>query len=301
MKKNIVIAGFLCLLPTVSLASDDVLLRQGDTVLTSRDVRLAVETFIPEANRATLFANEKSLRDFIAQMFAVRALAAEARERELSADERWKIDITAERAASEVQVAHLIATRPAPDFVAAAREFYLANPQQFATPEQVNAQHILIRSANRSDDEARMLANHVAALARQPGQDFAALAKEYSEDPSGERGGNLGFFGRGRMVKPFEDAVFALNSPGEIVGPVQTEFGYHVIRFVDRRPAGVQAFETVQDRLVQNEQVKFRRIVTGEEFARVGKLPGIEVNQEAIRALVQPIDFKGLTHPTPTE
>jgi len=80
------------------------------------------------------------------------------------------------------------------------------------------------------------------------GEDFAKLADEFTEDPSGRgRGGDLGWFGRGVMVKPFEDAVFALK-PGELSGIVETQFGFHIIKLEERRPAQGGAAEEVHAR-----------------------------------------------------
>ena len=79
-----------------------------------------------------------------------------------------------------------------------------------------------------SSEAAKRLAEEVAALARKDGADFVALAKKYSDGPSGPTGGSLGVFGKGRMVPAFEKAVFALEVGG-VAGPVETQFGYHVI------------------------------------------------------------------------
>ncbi len=85
---------------------------------------------------------------------------------------------------------------------------------------QVRARHILVQTLN----EATELHTKVTA-----GQDFGALATKFSKCPSGQSGGDLGLFGRGSMVKPFEDATFALEVGG-LSNPVQTQFGYHLIQ-----------------------------------------------------------------------
>lgn len=296
MKKKI-LALMLSCVPVVVFAAADVVVKQGNTVITRRDVQLALENFMPEQGRAEVLASEKRLRDFVAQLFAVRKLSDEARARELNADERWKIDAAAERAAAQVQLDHLVGRQQVSDFTPAAREFYLANPKQFVQPEQVHAQHVLIKAEGRSKEEALTLAKHVLALAQKGGQDFGKLAEEFTEDLSGKaNGGDLGFFPRGRMVKPFEDAVFGMKVAGEIAGPIETQFGYHVIRLVERKPEDTVPFEQVQDKLVRDETIKYRRMAIGQEYERIGKLPGIEVDQDAIKALVKPIDFKAHAH-----
>jgi hypothetical protein len=105
-------------------------------------------------------------------------------------------------------------------------------------PTQIEASHILVSyqgatrampTVTRTRDEARALAAQLAAKAHEPGTDFAVLAKEASDGPSGVEGGALPKFGRQQMVKPFSDAAFALR-PGEISGVVETNFGFHVIQ-----------------------------------------------------------------------
>jgi parvulin-like peptidyl-prolyl isomerase len=274
-------------------ANEQVLVKQGDTVITSRDVIVALENFVPEKNRADVLGSEKRLRDFVAQLFAVRKLADESKRRELSADERAKINATTERTAAQVQLDYLLSVQPAPDFERAAHEFYLANPKQFLQPEQIRAQHVLIKAEGRSKEEAQTLANHVLAMAKKGDQDFAKLANEFTEDLSGKgNGGDLGFFGRGAMVKPFEEAAFGLKAAGDVVGPVETQFGYHVIRLVERKAEGTIPFEQVKDKLVRDETLKHKRAAIAREYERVGRLPGIEVDQAAISALVKPIEFK---------
>jgi hypothetical protein len=105
---------------------------------------------------------------------------------------------------------------------------------QPAPPGTVRASHILfayqgsgVPGVTRGKEEALKLAEEILARAKK-GEDFAELANAYSDDGDGEGGGDLGFFGRGRMVKPFEDAAFGLK-PGKVSGIVETQYGYHII------------------------------------------------------------------------
>lgn len=86
---------------------------------------------------------------------------------------------------------------------------------------EVRASHILVKT----EDEAKKLLEEIKA-----GKSFGDLAKEVSLCPSGRDGGDLGFFGKGMMVKPFEDAVFSMKEIGEVSAPVQTQFGWHLIQ-----------------------------------------------------------------------
>src|SRR6478752_5953569 len=130
------------------------------------------------------------------------------------------------------------------------RRAYEANLKQYSTAEERAASHILIAVKPDASDADKAAAKQkaealLAQVKANPGK-FAELAKGNSQDPgSAPQGGDLGTFARGSMVKPFEDAVFA-GKPGDIVGPVQTDFGYHVIKVNGVTAAKVQAFDEVK-------------------------------------------------------
>lgn len=131
------------------------------------------------------------------------------------------------------------------------RERYASNQGRFLHPEQRHAAHILIRSGNEpaAQQAAKARAQQIVLEARQPGADFAQLAKRYSQDPgSKDHGGDLGWVEPGGMVKPFDAALFAMQT-GDIVGPIQTPFGYHIIQLQAIMPAQGQSFDQVRDRL----------------------------------------------------
>ncbi len=132
------------------------------------------------------------------------------------------------------------------------QKYYKEHKGQFKREESVKARHILIRVPQGADkkqwDEAKKKIEGIIARLKK-GEDFAKLAKEYSEDPgSKNRGGDLGYFTKGRMVPEFEKAAFALKK-GEISGPVKTAFGYHVIKVEDRKPAGEKSFDEVKENI----------------------------------------------------
>jgi peptidyl-prolyl cis-trans isomerase D len=135
------------------------------------------------------------------------------------------------------------------------RAYYDQHVDEFLEGEQANARHILIRvnpdATETERGEAELRANGIATIARS-GADFQTLAREHSEDPgSKDLGGDLGWFGRGRMVPEFEEAVFSAK-PGDIVGPIRSQFGFHIIQVEGFRPEHQRPFEEVQ------EQVRFR-------------------------------------------
>jgi peptidyl-prolyl cis-trans isomerase D len=139
-------------------------------------------------------------------------------------------------------------------------QYYEQHKEEFRREEQVRARHILFKLAQQAgtEEETRVRGEAEAALQRiQAGEDFAALAGELSQDPvSAQQGGDLGFFRRGEMVKPFEEVAFALK-PGTVSEPVRTDFGYHIIKTEELQEAGYEPPEAVwaelRERLAQEE------------------------------------------------
>lgn len=137
----------------------------------------------------------------------------------------------------------------------AVAEYYAANAAQFGQAEQRSASHILIAADKNADAATRAKAKAKATelfqvLQKSPGR-FAELARSQSQDPgSAAQGGSLGSFGRGMMVKPFEDAVFSMK-PNEIRGPVESDFGYHIIRLDGITPAKTAPLAAVRAAVVE--------------------------------------------------
>jgi peptidyl-prolyl cis-trans isomerase C len=133
-----------------------------------------------------------------------------------------------------------------------AKQAYDENPSDFKQKEQVHARHILMKVAADADEaakaEARKKIETVKAKAKE-GEDFAELAKAHSEGPSNVRGGDLGFFGRGQMVKPFEDAAFSLET-GKVSDIVETRFGYHLIKVEEKKAERTLSFDEVKPKLM---------------------------------------------------
>ena len=136
---------------------------------------------------------------------------------------------------------------------------------------EVSARHILVSPDSLvSADSARAL---VASLRERvlAGEDFAALAREYSDDPgSGARGGDLGTFGRGRMVAPFERAAFGLDEVGDVSEPVETQFGWHIVQLTDRpaRPTYDEAYDELRRLAERLPRTALKRRELGREFFR---------------------------------
>lgn len=138
------------------------------------------------------------------------------------------------------------------------KTLYENSKRRFTEPEQVKARHILIKPRGEGDDEKKFeeAKNVIQAIYEKVknGEDFAKLATENSEDTgSAVKGGDLGYFSRGKMVKEFEKVAFS-SEVGAISEPVRTQFGYHIIKVEDKKPEIVKSYEEVKDQLVREKR-----------------------------------------------
>ncbi len=131
------------------------------------------------------------------------------------------------------------------------KAFYDGNPEAFSKPESMRASHILIGvdagAGAEEKESAKQKADEILEKVKS-GADFAELAKSESTCPSAQQGGDLGEFGRGQMVAPFENAAFGLKA-GDVSEVVETQFGYHIIKATDKNEASVVPFEEVKGRI----------------------------------------------------
>lgn len=148
----------------------------------------------------------------------------------------------------------------------AAKKYYNQHNQQFTT---VHASHILLNTEEEAKDVKKQL---------NKGGDFSELAKKYSKDPStAQNGGDLGFFGRDQMVKPFSDKAFAMKA-NQVSDPVKTQFGYHIIKVLEVKPA--KKFEDLDE----SESVNVKRAMFNEEISQLKSKAKITVHNELLTA-----------------
>jgi peptidyl-prolyl cis-trans isomerase D len=183
--------------------------------------------------------------------------------------------------------------------------FYKQNIAQYSTPEQLAASHILLKLEEKDEAAVRKQAEEIAKRAK-AGEDFAALAKQFSEDESNNStGGSLGEFGRGTMVPEFEQAAFAMK-PGEVSDPVKTSFGYHIIKVEKNQPAATRPLAEVRTEI--EDQLKWQKaqqqaetiakgleaqMKTAADLERVAKERGLHVQDTGAFLRDEPIDGLG--------
>src|SRR5213593_357419 len=178
---------------------------------------------------------------------------------------------------------------------------YKNNADQYTTPEQVRASHILLKTEGKDDAAVKAKAEEVLKQAKS-GADFAELAKKYSEDESNaKQGGDLDYFARGRMVPDFDQAVFVME-PGQISDLVKTQYGYHIIKLVDKKPsvtrplADVRAqisdqlgYERAQAQAATLAQKLEKDITKPADLDKVAKAQGLPVQDSGFFARDEPV------------
>jgi peptidyl-prolyl cis-trans isomerase D len=155
---------------------------------------------------------------------------------------------------------------------------YNDNIQQYSTPEQVRASHILLKTEGKDDAAVKKQAEELLAKVK-AGADFGELAKENSQDEgSAVKNGDLDFFGKGQMVPEFDKVAFALQ-PGQISDLVKTQFGYHIIKVTDKRPASTRTLAEVRGQI--EDQLKYEQTQTAAQ----------KLSEQVAAELKKPSDF----------
>lgn len=188
-------------------------------------------------------SNPEYREHFAEQLIALHLFTKMAEDEKLDqTDEFAKILLGARRdILAQMAMGEVLKNVTVEDFEVKA--FYQANAHHFQKPATVSAKHILVETEEK--------ANEIKAMLDKEEKTFEDAAKEFSTCPSKERGGDLGEFGRGQMVKEFEDAAFDAEI-GQVVGPVKTQFGFHIIKVEKKNEPTMIEYDEVKDRIREN-------------------------------------------------
>jgi peptidyl-prolyl cis-trans isomerase C len=251
--------------------------------LTVADVMLEVAR-VPEANRARLLSNADAVQQIANSLLVRRLFAKEAVRDGLDKDAAVKVALQGakDRVLSDALLEKIDKNSRPSDAVleANARSAYQASGTRFDRAAQTHARHILIE--NKGPESLQKAKDLLAQL--RAGASFDELAKTHSIDAgSAARGGDLGFFADGQMVRPFEDATKALQKPGDLSEPVESQFGLHIIRLEGRREKGRATFEEVRSGLIAEALVATINAARTAKGDAVGK--NFTFDRAAIEAL----------------
>ncbi len=235
----------------------DILAQRGKGVVT-QDMFTARAERIPADIRQATLRDRNRLEDVLATMLLRAQLAAEAREAGFDKQPIVidRMQLAAENELADAWLQHYVDMQPEADYEQLAREEFLLRKETTYSSPKIDVSHILVSTKERSDEEALALADEIHEQLMANPDLFGELVVKYSDDPSAAT--NHGSFKgvvKGQMVKPFEDAAFALE-PGEISAPVKTQFGYHIIRLDAYTPPKEENFEDIKPRLIEVERKK---------------------------------------------
>ena len=228
----------------------------------------------------------------LSDLYAIKLLALEARSLDLlsEAEEKWLVEYAISIELIERYLRKMVEDKlAATDWEAEAREQYIASPEDYWMPESVSLRTLLIRTEDRSESEAMRIVVDLLVQATQPGSSFAKLVSEHTEDANAAAtGGLMSGIIRGETVPPFDEAAFALRTPGEFSEPVVSQFGVHLIQLVDHNPAEQLSYEQVAQRIIDElkpiRAAQYRRGL--QEEARERKLEGFVEHTEALDKLM---------------
>ena len=165
------------------------------------------------------------------------------------------------------------------------KAYYESHKDEFKTPEMVRSRHILIKTdPSASDNDKKNAKEKAEDILKKikSGEDFAKLASDISDDTGSKpKGGELGFFPKGRMVQSFEDAAFSLK-PGEVSGIVETQFGYHIIKVEEKKEPGMEPFDTAKEKIKQKLLQERTKTKVTEFIEKAMKEANIEVHTEIL-------------------
>lgn len=290
----VLLGGLAFLMSAASVVASD---EQAGAVLISSDItdlrEQQVADVLLKANdlmRSQVLSDESRFRQLVDATYLTEAAAAEAVTNGLDQDpvvaariERSKKDILA-----NAQIEMLVAKEmEGADLGRAAKEYYQAHPEEFTQEPMAHAAHILFKELDQgasAEERAKEVLSRITA-----GElSFEEAAKEHSGDvANAAKGGDLGWVKKGQMVPPFEKALFAIEQPGSVVGPIKTRFGFHLIQLKASKGGGVAPFDTVADSIKKKLTSELSSTVRQEYLIGLRDDSSAKVQPQSIRELFE--------------
>jgi len=280
--------SFLFGLYSNTFASDEkenILAQVGSYKLTLEEFESQIQSLPPQLQMA-LLRNPQMKEQFLDRWVDITLIAQEARDKKLDQDPEIQAKI---EDIMNAVLAQEFLRREIEGKVKITDDeietYYKGHKEEFTNSESVKARHILLKVPEGADEKAWKEAESKAKDIKKKlenGEDFAELAKKYSDDPgSKNKGGDLGFFTKGRMVPEFESAAFSLK-PGEMSGPVKTDFGYHIIEVKEKKAASTKALAEVQAQIRQTLQREKQQQLQDELIEKLKAKYPVRVNKDLL-------------------
>jgi hypothetical protein len=285
------IAGLSLAALAADVSPDTPLISEGPLVVDAGDVE-AYTLSIPPERRADFRTDYDRVAGVADGLFVRRTLAAKAKAAGLDQDPivQRRLRQVQEAVLSDLYAEKLRAEPVKIDLEQRARELYKAEPDKFMTPELVHIESILVDLKGRTREMALARAKDVYERATTGKDDFLQLAARYSDDPSkNKNGGDLGYNSPKSFVDPVREAIDKMKK-GEIVGPVESDYGFHVIKLVDRKEPERIPFDTVKRNLIKAEREKVEQKRVDDAVQAIRNSPTVVTNRDNVEKLVIKVD-----------
>lgn len=293
--------------PTELLTPNTPLISGAEVAVTVADYQQALLA-LPLAQRRSIETDPTQLREFLFELYTERNLARAAQQRGL--DKQPEVQAKLALITRKVLVEAIAEQERAktdqkqPDLTALAEEYYLTHRKDYVQPERIKVAHILWKIKCDCEDGANAKRDQATATLQelQAGANFADLARKYSEDSSNAaNGGSLGqWISHGQLVKPFEEAAFALPEPGAISEVIKTDFGYHIIKLIAHEPAGTIPFEEMKAQIIKELANQYKSTVY-KAFIAPYYPTAVQFKEAAINAVMLPTPGEKPPAPLPSK
>lgn len=260
-------------------AEENIIVDKQGLKVNAQDIELLLKP-APINAQLHLVQDKDRFLQKVEELYLTKAISEQSKQSPLTLEEQGELDNLLGMFYFQRKIKALT-NENFPDFEPLAKLQYDAKKSEFINPERVAVEHILIDINKHKEKDALKIANDLITQLKK-GADFASLAEKYSDDPSAKNNkGKLGLFGKGQMIKEFEDAAYALTL-NEISKPVKTSFGYHVLRKYDHKPAGQKEYSEVKDELIAKVKKEYIQARLDEFYEKVKKDNEMQLNENLI-------------------
>ena len=282
--------------PADPLPPDAVLVEDGKARVTALDFEGNMLR-VPEEHRAAFRVSYDRVVAVVDNIFVARSVAEKARDAGLDKDPavQARIRQLEDGFLADLYMQKLEKDLGNPDLLQRAREIYTADKEKYRTDEEAHIQQILVGMTCRTRDAALELARRAAEEVRS-GKDFLEVAARYSDaGDKAPKGGDVPSGPLKKLVEPVREAVEKMK-PGEVSEPVESQFGIHVVKLIDRKPGVQKPFEAVRGEIIATERESMRRKRMDEVVLAVRNSKTVITNKDNVQKLVAPgIDLNELT------
>lgn len=264
---------------------DAVLVSNSRVAVTRSDFDAEI-TRVPEDKRFEFLASRERIGRVMQSLLIQKTLAAQALDAGLDKEPqtRKQAELAVSRVLSTAMMEHSMRAAKVPDMELRAKEIYKINRERFVEKKTVRASHVLIDTKSRSRDEALARAREVNKLAM-GGGDFSELAVKFSDDTSVQGNkGDLSYFASDKMEKAFSDAAFAMKKD-EISEPVETSFGFHIIKITDVKEGGQQPYDSVKQKLIEELKAEYLSDLRNQATGAITADKDMKVNEDEVQKI----------------